>query len=573
MSSVADFVIENGVLKQYTGSGGNVTVPEGVTSIGDKASWRCENLTSVIISEGVTSIGYGAFMACKGLASITLPESLTSIGDRAFSSCHSLGSITLPESLTSIGDGVFWGCRTLKNFTLPEGVASIGSSAFYGCRSLVSITIPEGVTIKGSAFMNCESLVSITLPKSMTSIDSGMFNGCRSLKSITLPEGVASIGEGAFWGCGSLKSITLPESLKIIGNDAFKVCTSLKSITLPESVMYIGDSAFDGTAFFYNESNWENNVLYIGKALIEAKELLSGVYAIKKGTKCIADSAFFECRSLKSITLPEGVKSIGNKAFSRCSSLKSITIPDSVTSIGEKAFSYCSRLVEINVAGDNPQYASVDGVLFTKDLSEILSCPEGKKGAYVIPKDVKSIGNESFTFCKLRSITIPKGVTSIGKDAFLGCSLTYLQLPKCIKKASAKDFSSAPIKILCAPGLNIENAGQYKSAAALGFCVLSVRGYLFESKIAEGYEGFIKRNRKKLYPAAVENEEVLAYLIENKIILYNHIEECLKLADESGNVSAKAALLEYKNSAFPDKTGIDGLTLTPLPKRTKTKKP
>ncbi|MBQ4248827.1 MAG: hypothetical protein II705_02175, partial [Clostridia bacterium] len=110
-------------------------------------------------------------------------------------------------------------------------------------------------------------------------------------------------------------------------------------------------------------------------------------------------------------------------------------------------------------------------------------------------------------------------------------------------------------------------------AAALGFCVLSMRGYRFEHEIAEGYEGYIKRNRKKLYTAAVENEEVLTYFIDNKIILFDHIEECLKLADELGNVSAKAALLEYKNSAFTDKSGMDDLTLSPLPKKPKAKKP
>lgn len=79
-----DFVIENGVLREYTGPGGDVAIPEGVTEIGKSAFYDCAGLTSVTIPEGVTMIGDSAFAGCKSLTSVTIPASVTVIADNAF---------------------------------------------------------------------------------------------------------------------------------------------------------------------------------------------------------------------------------------------------------------------------------------------------------------------------------------------------------------------------------------------------------------------------------------------------------------------------------------------------------
>ncbi len=143
---------------------GEVTIPDGVTRIGDDAFWGCRSLTSITIPEGVTSIGDGAFNGCSSLTSITIPDSVTSIENSAFTSCSSLPSITIPESVTSIGSFVFQSCRSLTSITIPEGVTSIGDYTFSYCTSLTSITIPEGVTSIGeNAFLWCTSLNSITV--------------------------------------------------------------------------------------------------------------------------------------------------------------------------------------------------------------------------------------------------------------------------------------------------------------------------------------------------------------------------------------------------------------------------
>ena len=82
----------------------------------------------------------------ENIKSITIPDGVTSIGDSAFSDCRSLTDITIPDSVTSIGCEAFYNCSSLTNTTIPDGVTSIEYGTFYDCSSLTNITIPDSVT-------------------------------------------------------------------------------------------------------------------------------------------------------------------------------------------------------------------------------------------------------------------------------------------------------------------------------------------------------------------------------------------------------------------------------------------
>ena len=209
----------------------------------------------------------------------------------------------------------------------------------------------------------------------------------RSVKTVVIESSVTSIGDRAFYKCSSLESITIPDSVTSIERYAFAGCSSLTSITIPAGVTTIGYKAFYNTAYYNDDSKWENGVLYINNHIIAAKTDVTSI-TIKPETRTIAVAVFRGCSDLKSITIPNSVAIIGDYAFYECSSLTSITIPNSVAIIGDSAFYKCSSLISIT-----------------------------------IPDSVTSIERYAFAGCSsLTSITIPDSVTTIGAVAFGDCS-------------------------------------------------------------------------------------------------------------------------------------------------------
>lgn len=357
----------------------------------------------------------------------------------------------------------------LEKVVISDGVTNIGENAFFWCDKITSVTIPNSVKSIGlSAFENCKALTGITIPNGAESIGEDAFQYCDSLKEVTIPGSVKSIGEGAFSGCSSLTGITIPQSVTSIGNWAFNGCSALKNITLSDGITNIGYQAFYNTGYYNadgEESNWENNALYIGNYLIEADawKLNNGIlngeipseYIIKPGTKTIADMAFTDCKGyieykdfencvgLTSIKLPDGMVNIGNGVFDGCTKLASIEIPKSVKNIGNSAFSGCISLTGINVSENNTAYCSENGVLYNKAKTEIMRFPCQKTDtSFTIPNGVTGIANGAFENCRnLTGITIPKGAKSIGDDVFSNCEgLTSITIPDGVTSIGSSAF-------------------------------------------------------------------------------------------------------------------------------------
>jgi hypothetical protein len=155
----------------------------------------------------------------------------------------------------------------------------------------------------------------------------------------------------------------------------------------------------------------------------------------------ISDQAF-NGSQLESVVLPDSITTIGAMAFASCTNLTSIAIPAGVTSIGNLAFDGCTALTSIDVDKSNMSYSSVAGVLYDKKQTTISKCPTSKKGAFIIPSSVTTIGDGAFYDCSgLTSIKIPAGVTTIGDSAFSSCTgLTSITIPPSVTTIGRNAF-------------------------------------------------------------------------------------------------------------------------------------
>ena len=266
----------------------------------------------------------------------------------------------------------------------------------------------------------------------VTEIGNFAFDKCSSITKVSLPDSITRIGRCAFRGCSGITSINIPDGVRDIDFDAFSGCINLLNIIIPDSVTSIGSDAFEDTKFYNDSINWTDDVLYIGKHLIKAKETLVGNYTIKNDTISIAGRAFKNCNKLTNIVIPNSIKDIGNGAFSQCTSLSSISIPETITIISSDLFYRCKELKSVTIPSS---VTRIDGFAFADctGLTDI-----------TIPDSVTRIGNYAFSGCTgLSNIVIPDSVTSIGRHAFNGCvRLEGIRIPEKVMSIEYNPFSN-----------------------------------------------------------------------------------------------------------------------------------
>ncbi len=436
-------------------------------------------ITELKIPDGVVEIN-GNFRYCEGITSVTIPATVREISSRAFWGSDLVRIEVSPnnETFFSVGncivtraeEKIIMGC---KGSIIPDdgSVTSIDSYAFYGCRGLTSVTIPDSVTSIGSyAFSDCSSLTSVTIGNGVTSIGSYAFSDCSSMTSVTIGNGVTSIGYEAFSDCSSLTSVTIPDSVTSIGSYAFSGCRGLTSVTIGNGVTSIDSDVFSGCTDIMETVD---GVKYVDKWVVGCDASVISV-VLRTDTIGIGPSAFYGCRGLTSVTIPDSVTSIGNKAFSGCRGLTSVTIGNGVTSIGHEAFSDCSSLTSVIIGngvtsiGEDAFYGCTgiietdNGVMYvgkwaigydTSVTSVVLRTDTigigygvfrecSRLTSVTIPDSVTRLSSYAFSGCdRLTSVTIGNGVTSIGDNAFWRCSsLTSVNIPNSVTSIGDRAF-------------------------------------------------------------------------------------------------------------------------------------
>ncbi len=402
-----DFVVDkNGIVTEYKGSLGEVTIPAQVNGIpvtgikeqlfedefslkkvtiladikeiGKFTFYGCSNLKEVVFPEGLETIELTAFGGCSQLEEIVFPEGLKTIGQSAFTGCSSLKSIQIPLSVTEVRMCAFESCTALESLTFQEGETTekrkIGVLAFRGCTSLTEVMLPAGMEIEGGAFGGCTSLTEYKVQEGSAY---EIFDKCLYEKGraklvaypagkgaeVTFPEEITAIGGRAFDGCANLENVEIPDTVTEIGFYAFDGCSGLKKVTLPKNLGSIKDGVFQST----------------GITSIEIPEtvtdIASSAFAWCKGLKTVTipgkvervdQLAFSGCSNLRSVYIQEGVKSIKSRAFLDCYSLKTLAIPKSVTEIETDALPEYENLTIYGEAGSYAEtYANENNIKFS----------------------------------------------------------------------------------------------------------------------------------------------------------------------------------------------------------------
>ncbi len=343
----------NAHLGYFFGSANNSSVPASLkrvavtkaNNVGAGAFLDCVNLSVIELEDGITAIGHSAFKGCTGLTEMELPLSVTNVGTKAFEGCSSLESISLPFVGASKEES--------RNYYLGYifGASSYLENREYVPASLSEVIVNAAKTLKTNTFFDCASLKTVVVRAGVESIGSGAFEGCISLEKMVLPFVGASKDEkgNTFFGYifggraysenerivpTSLKTVEITDADKIAAN-AFAGCSSLEEIELSDTVTALGKNAFLGTAFYANEENWENGVLYVDDILVTVKDDFAGVCTVKDGTSYIAEAAFENCTGLTGVVIAKSVVYIDVAAFKGCENLASATFVN--TQLGWKA--------------------------------------------------------------------------------------------------------------------------------------------------------------------------------------------------------------------------------------------
>ena len=384
------FLVENDVLVSYLdGNMQNITIPEGVTVIGESAFEGCKALKSVEIPSSVKTIFGFAFRDCQSLESVKIPEGVTEISWHAFEGCKALKSIEIPSTVTEIGTDAFKDCPAVEKIVSRSPLYPFSKRTRKLCDAHKSKKVlilelqaaKEGAkqekklqilkvsakalilgTLKEKGIEDCSVEAFSLTPTSnllLVSINANSVLFKVSVKTEKwvgeLPKIVDALSDESK---SSLEIFDL-----LMENSAFQPLET--PINLAKSITLKPDK--NGKVRFFSQGAMSGI-----KLSTEVKELeLVGVSEVRykafyactlekvimtNSVRLIDPYAFKNSKSLVSVSLPDSLTKIEESAFEGCESLKSIRIPKSVKKIGISAFDSCTALSEIEFDGTTAQW-------------------------------------------------------------------------------------------------------------------------------------------------------------------------------------------------------------------------
>ncbi len=309
-------------------------------------------------------------------------------------------------------------CREKETQSIPYA-HTYGEDGFCtGCNDKISVGLEYELNDNGDGYIvtgigTCAD-TNIIIPSvynelPVLEIGESAFEGYQNIVSVVLPHTIETIGYSAFWGCG-IKTINIPENVSYIDIYVFAHCSNLTSITVDANNMYY--TSIDG--HLYTTS---------GTMISYATGNTATSFTIPDGITCIRMAAFYGCDYLETLSFGKDMEQIRTWAVVYCGNLKTIVISASVESIGDDLLYGCYKLSNITVEDGSSYYATIDGVLYTKDGKTLVRYPSAStESEYIIQSGTERINDGAFMGSDhLTFVDIPDSVKYIGDYAFGGC--------------------------------------------------------------------------------------------------------------------------------------------------------
>ena len=449
----------DGAFQLCSGFKGNLVIPESVEVLGTYVFGKCSGFDGTLtLPSTLKSIGKSSFQLCSGLkGNLVIPDSVEEIGDYAFNKCSGFsGTLVFPSPLKRIGNAAFQYCSGFTgDLVIPEGVETIGTHAFNKCGGFDgTLTLPSTLKNIGQyAFNSCGSLTGdLIIPNGLTTISRCAFQSCSGLTGkLVLPDSITSIEGWAFYDDKFTGELVLPKNLESLGEAAFGKNTNFSNskIVIPASLKKIGvDCDFNGENLGISAHDFYNFGANVRK--FEAFEVeegnnnfvaIDGVLYTKDRKRLIS---YPRNKKDNTYEILEGVVTLDELSFASNMIVQTVIFPDSLSfeartqgirfqgaNILQAAFYNYSALENIEVKDTNPNYKSNDGVLYTKDMKNLVYISSGRTKEVIIPDGVETINDNSIYWSQVaRSVSkmyIPASVTNISDSALKGVNNGFIK--------------------------------------------------------------------------------------------------------------------------------------------------
>ena len=424
-----------------------------------------------------------AFFKNGSLVTVKLPESMTEVGEDIFADCKTLRGVKLPEGVAHIEGAAFQGCNILEKLNFPAKLTSVGDNAFRSCLSLELDNLPNSLLYVGREAFCDVPLKALKLDRKVE-MGAGAFSNT-PITEIEMATPCDSILGETFSNCPNLTKITIGEGLKYIGYNAFSN-SPIKEANLPSTLRDISSYAFLGYSSycpFINDIQPENHIRYIGKVAYQCVDRDLEEYTIKDGTVTLADELFessqgnafhipasveqignraFAYTQIKALPEMLGLKRIGGEAFYGCKNLKKLTIPETVEYIGGGAFYGCSNIWSLTYNAINAECESFmeSNAPLEKIVigDKVRRLPRGifsgrEFTEVTLPACLERIDEFAFYGCKnLTTINLSDSIRYIGDNAFYGCSsLKNIHWPLRLTTIGSRAFRQTALETISLP--------------------------------------------------------------------------------------------------------------------------